>query len=115
LAELIFLEGSVCFKTFLLTTLTIFFVEFLPPTVALFLTGFAAVLLIAFFLADTAFAVGFAFTDVDALDFEPEVFLAATLGRVVGFLPTVFLLDDFVAIIFYYFRLEIIWQCKIIF
>jgi hypothetical protein len=41
--------------------------------------------------------------------------LAATLGRVVGFLPTVFLLDDFVAIIFYYFRLEIIWQCKIIF
>jgi hypothetical protein len=99
----------------LLTTLTIFFVEFLAPSVALFLTGFAAVLLIAFFLPETAFAVGFAFTDVDALVFEPKLFLAATLGRVAGFLPAVFLLDDFVAIIFYYFRLEIIWQCRIIF
>jgi hypothetical protein len=49
------------------------------------------------------------------LVFEPEVFLAATSGRVAGFLPAVFLLDDFVAIIFYYFRLEIIWQCRIIF
>jgi hypothetical protein len=67
-----------------------------------------------FFLA-AAVTAGFVFFAGTGFTFLAAVFLAATLGLAAAFLGADFLEDDFVAIIFYYFRLEIILQCRIIF